>query len=417
VLGGTLAGTGLPDNPPPQGGETFIDYAKSPLFRPISDYGSKESLTFAGISTGAFAVKPSADLMNRFRAELIQQYGVSGGSGPNFAGGARAPLWPVPPGTPPRFDVPVENTAFHDVHRDDLETNGIPLPDFVKSSSHDDGLTNSDQAMALLDVENDTYYELFQMQQRVHFPILGWSVTPSSGGTVPPGLQVYKVTAFNENGETYARASGYQVNVNGSQKVTIDWTGWKHAEGRIDGWRIYRGTSTNSNQCFRIGQTTENVKTFVDDGSVTPNPSLSCPTTNTATTPGLWQAAIISVFRNVSESPGWARNIVHPGFEDWPETVNDGESASEIYTALMRIQKGDIVRGVIDHVIDIGLRNLPGVIHPNIFFYPCQNCDGRSTLVDKIPYGLRVTFPDSIDFDTYDFATGGWMANITGPRQ
>ncbi len=72
-------------------------------------------------------------------------------------------------------------------------------------------------------------------------------------------------------------------------------------------------------------------------------------------------------------------------------------------TQATAIQKGDVIRGQINHIIGMALPNSPGIVHPTVFAYPTQGTDGKSTLPDRIPYGTRFKFPAATNFDTYGY--------------
>ncbi len=375
------------------GGSSFFAWEFSPLYRPIPDNAPQ----FAG-HAAPNSVANAAGLISRFNTERQREANIVNGPAPSFAGTARPPFWVVPSDTALDTSVIIDNTAFADEMRGEL-ADGVPLPAGFHASS--DGTDPGDIVASIWSPSLDKYWELYQMQQRLHMPGPFASATPSSGGSVPSGLQVYKITAFNANGETYGRSSGYQCFPNGSQKVTVDWSGFLTPGNRQAGWRIYRGTSTTPSQNFFLAEVGPTTKTYVDTGSVALDTGRPIPTKNTATTPGQWQCYIGATMHNVSASPGWWRNLTSGAGS--PQSVTWGSSASSLMTQAIAIQKGDIIRGEINHAIGMALPNSPGIVHPTVFAYPAQGTDGKSTLSDRIPYGTRFRFPASTNFNTYNY--------------
>lgn len=100
------------------------------------------------------------------------------------------------------------------------------------------------------------------------------SVTATDGapGTIPAGTISYKVTAFNETGETAGSTAGTVV-LSAAGGVTVTWAAVDGAEG----YRIYGRTGGTEKLITQVGTVTS----WVDSGALAPQ-TLSAPTVGTA---------------------------------------------------------------------------------------------------------------------------------------
>lgn len=105
---------------------------------------------------------------------------------------------------------------------------------------------------------------------------------------------------------------------------------------------------------------------WTDDGSSTPS-AVSPPTTNTATTPGQWHAAWGGRILDVSQGPGYYRDIqdLLGGFT---EQSSWGVTASGLPVVGGLITLTDLASGHIDHAIGI---MVPEAAKGTFVFPPC----------------------------------------------
>src|SRR4029077_11889536 len=104
-------------------------------------------------------------------------------------------------------------------------------------------------------------------------PVQAVATTSTTGGTLAAATYFYVVTAFNFNGETLKSNERSIVTTGATSSNTVSWAAVPGAVG----YKIYRGTVTNTENVFYV---VGNVLTFLDTGAV--NTAGTPPTVYTA---------------------------------------------------------------------------------------------------------------------------------------
>lgn len=100
---------------------------------------------------------------------------------------------------------------------------------------------------------------------------------PSAGGSLATGVALfYKITAINGNGETTTSNEETATPSGGNLSITLTWT----ADNGATGYKIYRGTVTNTENVLVATVMGGSTVTFVDTGAATT--SVTPPVVNTA---------------------------------------------------------------------------------------------------------------------------------------
>ena len=229
-------------------------------------------------------------------------------------------------------------------------------------------------------------WEFWHLHQRLMAPA-DWAVrgAVSTGGSLPVGDYVYKVSALSSKGETTASPKlGLPVRVASSGgKVTLSWNGVMSATG----YRLYRGTPGAPLRALAdLKQSTTAygvVHSFVDTGAATVG-TADPTTTNTAATPGEWHAAWGGRMRGVSTHPGFYRRVTDPAGVV-VEDASWGSTASSLPVAGGMITLEDLRAGKIDHALQL-LLPFP---KSGTWSWPAQRTDGTDTRAAGIPEGAH----------------------------
>jgi hypothetical protein len=130
---------------------------------------------------------------------------------------------------------------------------------------------------------------------------------------------------------------------------------------------------------------------WTDTGSETPS-AVSPPTTNTAATPGQWHASWGGRITNVSQDPGYYRNIANP-LGGWTEQANWGVTAAGLPVVGGLITLADLAAGQINHAVAIMVPQAAKAV----FRFPAQRTDGTSAIANAIPEGALFRLPANLN--------------------
>lgn len=144
-----------------------------------------------------------------------------------------------------------------------------------------------------------------------------------SGGTIPANTYYYKVTAFNDWGETEASNEPAGIVVTAGQKVNLTWTA--PATGTPTGYRIWRGTSAGNETL--LAYVLGNIVAWTDDGATNYriNTQAAPPTTNSTplSAPGTLAGTATGTGGTLGAGTYYYKATA---FNAWGETVASSET-------------------------------------------------------------------------------------------
>lgn len=248
----------------------------------------------------------------------------------------------------------------------------------------------TDAEMTVYQPSSDTLWEMWAMRQRLNPPPYV-SAAAGARGSLPAGTYYYAVTAVTSGGETTVSPLR-SITVSTGATVRVSWGGPVGATS----YRIYRGTSSTSLQLVgTLAHATTQMGdpgcVWTDTGGETPS-AISPPTTNTAATPGQWHASWGGRMSNVSQDPGYYRNIASP-LGGWSEQSNWGVTASGLPVVGGLISLADLASGQIHHAIAMMVPQAA----KGVFRFPALRTDGTSTATNAIPEGTLFRLPANLN--------------------
>jgi hypothetical protein len=260
----------------------------------------------------------------------------------------------------------------------------VPIPADAQPAAGSDG------EITIYQPSSDTLWEMWEMRQALAPPPY-LSVAASTGGSLPAGTYYYAVTALTPTGETTASPIE-AVMVAAGGKVTLRWGGPVGATG----YRIYRGPDAAHLQLVgslshATTQPSDPGCAWTDGGSGTPS-AVTPPTTSTASTPGQWHAAWGGRILNVSQDPGYYRDIQSPSGAPIEQSTW-GVTASGLPVAGGLITLADLASGQIDHAIAIMVPEAA----KGTFVFPALRTDGTDTSPAAVPEGARFRLPPTLN--------------------
>ncbi len=335
------------------------------------------------------ALDPRSEELTGTLLRTVEKQTASRG-GPGLTATAFTPMYEVAADAP-RFPVSLDTGPWADSIAAEF-ARGVPVPPNPATAG-------SDGALVVWQPDTDTYWELAQLQQALHFPQFVGVPKLNPGGLLAAGIHRYQVTALNENGETTAKPAALSVKSPGGRTVTFSWS-------QIDGATGYSVYRDDGSGFARVATVAADQTRFTDDGLAAPL-GPQPPATNTAITPGSWHASYGGVMYAASRGPGYFRDVAG-GDGALIEQHWWGASGSGLAKAAGMVTRADLESGRIDHALSIGLPNLPGasVIDPGAWAFPAQRTDGKSTLAAAIPEGARFRLDPSINLNALDLAPG-----------
>ena len=247
----------------------------------------------------------------------------------------------------------------------------------------------TDEEATFYQPSTDTLWEMWKLRQSLNPPPY-LSGTVGSGGTLAAGSYDYAVTALTASGETTVSPLK-ALTVPAGGKVALNWGGPAGATS----YRIYRGTSATT---LKLVGTVAHVTTVLGDpGCVWTDTgatasAVSPPTTNTAATPGQWHASWGGRMSNVSQDPGYYRNIANP-LGGWTEQSTWGVTASGLPVVGGLITLADLASGQINHAIAMMVPQAA----KGTFVFPAQRTDGTDTTAGAIPEGSWFRLPPTLN--------------------
>lgn len=327
----------------------------------------------------------SAQLIGTLTARIRVE--EEAGTGPRLGADTRTPLYRVPVDQP-RIPVFLDSGPWGARLAEELAA-GVPVPPVAEP------VAGTDHAMAVWQASTDTYWEFFKMQQALHGPQFARSPKVTEGCSLLAGSYDYEVTAFNANGETPVEGGRSSATVSDGACIAIQW-GPIHGATGYKVYRGYNGSAATLLETVPAGQSS-----LLDDGASVSTVALP-PTKDTADTPGEWHAAYGGMIEEVSESPGYYRDLVDlDGIVR--QQANWGAAATSLPLAAGLITREDVGRGSIDHALAIGLANRVGssIIRAGSFASPAQRSDGKSVSPGSIPEGARLRLNPDLDLESF----------------
>ena len=251
----------------------------------------------------------------------------------------------------------------------------------------------TDEEATFYQPSSDTLWEMWKLRQGLNPPPY-LTASVGTGGTLPAGTYDYAVTALTPTGQTTVSSVQSSTVATGAT-VKLSWGGPVGSTA----YRIYRGTSPTN---LRLVGTLAHVTTqqgdpgcmWTDTGSETPS-AVSPPTTNTATTPGQWHASWGGRMFNVSQDPGYYRNIANP-LGGWTEQSDWGVTASGLPVVGGLITLADLASGQINHAIALMVPQAA----KGTFVFPAQRTDGVDAAPNAIPEGAWFRLPPTLNLST-----------------
>jgi len=250
----------------------------------------------------------------------------------------------------------------------------------------------TDEEATVYQPSSDTLWEMWKLRQGLNPPPF-LSGTIGTGGSLLAGTYDYAVTALTPTGETTVSPLR-PLTVAAGGKVTL---AWSCPVGAIS-YRIYRGTSSSTLQL--VGSLSHVATVLGDPGCVWTDTGATAtatapPTANTATTPGQWHASWGGRMFNVSQDPGYYRNIANP-LGGWTEQSTWGVTASGLPVVGGLITLADLSAGQINHAIAMMVpQSAKGA-----FVFPALRTDGTDASSNAIPEGARFRLPPTLDLST-----------------
>ena len=250
----------------------------------------------------------------------------------------------------------------------------------------------TDEEATIYQPSSDTLWEMWKLRQGLNPPPF-LSGTAGAGGTLAAGTYDYAVTALTASGETTVSPVKV-VTVAAGGKVSLSWNGPVGAAS----YRIYRGASAST--LLLVGTLAHATIALGDPGCVWADTgatasAVSPPTTNTAATPGQWHASWGGRMFNVSQDPGYYRDIANP-LGGWTEQSDWGVTASGLPVVGGLITLADLASGQISHTIAMMVpQSAKGT-----FVFPALRTDGIDTSPNAIPEGARFRLPPTLDLST-----------------
>jgi hypothetical protein len=308
---------------------------------------------------------------------------------PGLTTRARTPIYEAGPDVA-RVSVVLDSGPWVDELRSAL-ADGVPIPRGALPSS------GSDQMITVWQPSSDAYWEFFSMQQALHPPqFLRHRTVVAEGGSLPAGSYHYRLTAINAHGETTAAPSGLVVNVRPEDStVQIRWAEIEDATG----YRIYREDGDSGPGL--LATVARGTDRYVDDGSSLPA-GPPPPSAGSAHTPGRWHAITGGKIDAASRSPGYFQDVVSPDGAV-RQRYFWGASATSLPLVGGLITRRDLALGRIDHALSIGLPNTSpasSIIAADMWAFPAQRSDGKSTLPTAIPEGTRMRLDPDLDLSS-----------------
>jgi hypothetical protein len=169
------------------------------------------------------------------------------------------------------------------------------------------------------------------------------SSTATTGGALVAATYGYKVTALSQYGETAASTEKTQVVPSGTSTntVTLTWTTIADAVG----YRIYGRTGGGPWRVIsQIAQASS--PTFTDLGTITPDPSMVAPSSDTSgIAPNGYAYPAVGADPNPFgiSLEAWARNIAQPGTPGYPAGQQIGQAPfiRWVFPCLKGLRKGN----------------------------------------------------------------------------
>jgi hypothetical protein len=263
----------------------------------------------------------------------------------------------------------------------------VPLPAGAQPSA------GSDAQLTVYQPSSNTLWEYWGMSHLL-FPPWWLSAAGWTGGSLQSGTYYYAVTALTPTGETtISPLAHYQAPAQGVVQL------WWAASVGARAYNIYRGTDPGHLSLVGtlVHQTTgynDPADTWTDTGSASPSP-VAPPTSNTATSPGQWQAAYGGRMRNVSRSPGYYRNILGTT-GNVLESNLWGATASSLPLSAGLITLADLAAGHINHALELEVPEADALVA----WCPAQRTDGYDTSSDAIPDGAHLRLDPALNLST-----------------